>query len=52
MVLATTADPQSVQRITWTPLDDGRVRQHWEATTDGGKAWSTVFDGYYARRPE
>jgi hypothetical protein len=52
MVLATTADPQNVQRITWTPLEDGRVRQHWEATTDGGKAWSTVFDGYYARRPQ
>lgn len=50
MVLATTTDPQNVQRITWTPLDDGRVRQHWEATTDGGKTWSTVFDGYYAKR--
>lgn len=52
MVLATTTDPQSIQRITWTPLEDGRVRQHWEATADGGKTWSTVFDGYYARRPE
>jgi tetratricopeptide (TPR) repeat protein len=51
MVLATTADPQNVQRITWTPLPDGRVRQHWESTTDGGKTWSTVFDGYYSRRP-
>lgn len=50
MVLATTTDPQNVQRITWTPLDDGRVRQHWESTTDGGKTWSTVFDGYYAKR--
>jgi hypothetical protein len=22
-------------RITWTPLDDGRVRQHWEISADG-----------------
>lgn len=50
MVLSTTADPQNVQRITWTPLPDGRVRQHWESTADGGKTWSTVFDGFYARR--
>jgi len=50
MVMATTTDPQNVQRITWTPQDDGQVRQHWEATTDGGKTWSTVFDGYYAKR--
>ncbi len=50
MVLSTTTSPQSVNRITWTPLDDGRVRQHWEATADGGKTWTTVFDGYYSRR--
>jgi hypothetical protein len=50
MVLATTGDPQSVNRITWTPLDDGRVRQHWEATSDGGRTWTSVFDGYYTRR--
>ncbi|GMV03928.1 MAG: hypothetical protein AMXMBFR53_02100 [Gemmatimonadota bacterium] len=30
--------------VTWSVLDDGRVRQHW---TQGG---STVFDGYYRRR--
>ncbi|MGH8130399.1 MAG: tetratricopeptide repeat protein [Steroidobacteraceae bacterium] len=50
MVLATTADPQQVNRITWTLLDDGRVRQLWESTTDGGKTWTTVFDGYYRKR--
>ncbi len=52
MVLSTTGDPQSVQRITWTPLPDGRVRQHWESTTDAGKTWTTQFDGYYSKRPE
>ncbi len=50
MVLATTADPLRVNRITWTPLDYGRIRQHWESTTDGGRTWSTVFDGYYKKR--
>ncbi|MDH4259719.1 MAG: tetratricopeptide repeat protein [Gammaproteobacteria bacterium] len=50
MVLATTADPKQVNRVTWTPLDDGRVRQHWESSSDGGATWSTAFDGYYSRR--
>jgi hypothetical protein len=50
MVLATTGDPKNLQRITWTPLDDGRVRQHWEASVDGGGSWTTVFDGFYTRR--
>jgi hypothetical protein len=50
MVLSTTADPQAINRIIWTPLDDGRVRQLWEATADGGMTWTTVFDGYYSRR--
>lgn len=52
MVLSTTGDTANVQRITWTPLPDGRVRQHWESTTDSGKTWSTQFDGYYSKRPE
>ena len=38
------------ERITWTPNADGSVRQHWEQSTDGGKVWTTVFDGHYARR--
>lgn len=52
MVLSTVTDPNVVQRITWTPLEDGRVRQHWESTSDGGKTWTTAFDGYYSRRGE
>ncbi len=34
-------------RMTWTPLDNGYVRQHWEVTSDGGTTWSTAFDGEY-----
>ncbi|MBD3647179.1 MAG: hypothetical protein HUJ31_06925 [Pseudomonadales bacterium] len=46
----TTAEGNSViDRITWTPLDDGRVRQHWQASEDGGETWKEVFDGYYER---
>jgi len=51
MVMATNTDPQQINRITWTPLEDGRVRQHWESTNDAGKTWSAVFDGYYSRVP-
>lgn len=36
-----------IDRITWTPLDDGRVRQHWEVSDDDGKSWRDLFDGYY-----
>lgn len=38
-----------IDRITWTPLDDGRVRQHWEVSKDGGDTWSDLFDGYYQK---
>ncbi len=41
-----------IDRITWTPLPDGRVRQHWQASTDDGETWSDVFDGYYQRDSE
>lgn len=37
------------QRITWTLQPDGRVRQLWESSTDGGKTWTAAFDGWYRR---
>jgi hypothetical protein len=37
------------QRIIWTPLSDGAVRQHWESSDDDGASWRTVFDGRYVR---
>jgi hypothetical protein len=39
-----------IDRIAWTPLDDGRVRQRWDVSRDGGTTWQAVFDGIYARR--
>jgi hypothetical protein len=40
-----------LQRITWTPMPDGRVRQLWESSSDGGRAWKVEFDGNYAKKP-
>ncbi|MGE0815774.1 MAG: hypothetical protein AB7O28_13150 [Vicinamibacterales bacterium] len=39
-----------VQRITWTPLSEGRVRQLWESSKNGGATWTAAFDGTYSRR--
>jgi len=40
----------SRQRITWTPLTGGRVRQLWESSSDGGTTWTVAFDGLYVRQ--
>lgn len=51
MVLEGTAergDGSGRDRITWTPLADGRVRQLWERVSDDGT--TVVFDGYYSRK--
>lgn len=37
-------------RITWTPLPGGDVRQHWETSADQGKTWTTAFDGLYKKK--
>jgi hypothetical protein len=39
-----------INRVTWTPNEDGSVRQHWQASQDGGMTWSTVFDGLYVKK--
>lgn len=41
---------QVLNRITWTPLDGGKLRQRWDSTADGGKTWQVLFDGIYAKR--
>jgi|SRR6185312_2022967 len=41
-----------LNRITWTPIGSGgaaKVRQLWETSTDGGRTWSTAFDGSYSK---
>lgn len=37
-------------RITWELLDDGRVRQHWQVSRDGGESWNDAFLGFYSRK--
>jgi tetratricopeptide (TPR) repeat protein len=38
------------QTMVFFKRDDGRVRQLIQQTRDGGKTWSVVFDGFYAKR--
>jgi hypothetical protein len=33
-----------------TPLEDGRVRQYFEQSSDGGETWSPWFEGFYTRQ--
>lgn len=36
-------------RGLWTPLNDGRVRQFFEQSNDGGETWERWFEGFYTR---
>jgi hypothetical protein len=37
-------------RITYTPLPDGKVKQEWSVSTDDGKTWQTTFLGLYEKQ--
>jgi hypothetical protein len=39
-----------INKITFVPLEGGRVRQLWESSQDDGKTWSVAFDGLYIPR--
>ena len=39
------------QRASWTPQPDGRVRQYWQQSADGGATWTVAFDGWYRPKP-
>lgn len=53
MVLSADAPADSgrivTNRIIWEKLADGRVSQHWEVSSDGGRSWTDAFMGYYRR---
>jgi len=52
MVLASHPDTLpaiGLTRATWRLLPDGRVRQTFESSTDGGKTWTVSFDGFYKK---
>ncbi|MCI0518452.1 MAG: hypothetical protein L0Y45_11540 [Woeseiaceae bacterium] len=36
-------------RGLWTQLPDGRLRQYFEQSNDGGATWVPWFEGYYSR---
>lgn len=40
----------AVARMTFTPIEGGKVRQLIEQSLDEGKTWTTQFDGIYARQ--
>ncbi len=46
MVMTGTLNGQ-LQRITWSPLSGGRVRQQWDVSNNGGQTWINTFDGFY-----
>ncbi len=52
MVMSSDPKVSPINRITWTPREDGSVRQHWETSQDGGSSWTTAFDGIYRLRTE
>jgi len=39
-----------INRITWTPLSGGKVKQQWDISTDNGKTWQISFVGLYEKR--
>lgn len=40
-----------LNRITWTPLPEGKVRQQWDTSSDGGANWTPSFVGLYEKAP-
>lgn len=47
-----TADGPLLDRIAWTPLPTGVVRQRWDVSRDGGESWQPSFDGLYRPRAD
>jgi uncharacterized protein YndB with AHSA1/START domain len=48
---ATANTPAGIERMSYFPIAKDSVRQLIEHSTDGGKAWTAVFDGMYVRKP-
>jgi hypothetical protein len=50
--MVNSAGKHELDRMSWTPPQpggDGKIRQLWETSTDGGKTWKTIFDVYYSK---
>ena len=46
---AVTNGRKTLNRMTYSKVENGNVRQHGETSTDDGKTWSTTFDFKYVR---
>ena len=44
---ASKQQPAIRHRITWTPLEGGKVRQLWESSPTDRDEWTVQFDGLY-----
>jgi hypothetical protein len=44
------AGKKTLNRMTYSKLADGSVRQHGESSADEGKSWTTTFDFTYVRK--
>ena len=44
------AGKKTLNRMTYSKLSDGSVRQHGESSGDDGKTWTTTFDFTYVRK--
>jgi len=40
-----------INRITWTPLPEGKVKQEWASSTNTGASWQISFVGIYEKQP-
>ncbi len=54
MVLTETMTDQErgevLHKISWTPQEDGTVKQHWRTSDDNGAEWADSFVGIYTRQ--
>ncbi len=40
-----------INRISYTPMPDGKVKQEWSISKDNGQTWQTSFLGIYEKQP-
>jgi hypothetical protein len=43
-----TQQEEKVNRITWTPLQDGRVKQEWNTISANGET-TLIFKGFHEK---